>query len=68
MSTRYDTLEDSKQRRLLNRLDRMTSDQEFIAVQSEILNNHKSEAQKRIEEAKRKCAERREKKMLQTQN
>jgi len=56
-----ETQEDREARRQKSRIAKMESDPEFLKVKAEIINNHKSTAHKRIEEARRKCTERREK-------
>lgn len=52
---------DRDARRVRRILERCESVPEIVEDTNRMISNHRSEAQKRIEDAKRKCAERREK-------
>jgi hypothetical protein len=56
-----ETCEEREARRIRIILERCESVPEIVEDTKRMINNHRSEAQKRIEEAKRKCSERREK-------
>jgi len=67
MPTEY-TRDKTDSRKIRTSIDRLNSDATFTAHMAKQLNDHKSQAHQRIEDAKRKIAEKRERKQQQNQN